>query len=295
MDRLYQTKRLFTHEDGNFFHLHKLLGFLTLLNFTYRLSHWYAHGNLGLDSSYYTLFWIGIHTMLHITSFQFHISSRRNMVYNIIWPEMRWHSMIFAYRSLLVLLLGWLYTSSNNLLIGDKIHLLRGPIVIGTMIFADMVTNHYKNDKTTMRGNPYPSYVSERFIKIHNLFYSTSQIFATMNMLFRGNDMVFLTLIPIQTAPFCMTLVKKGIIDQMSWHVLYTLAVLISYYYGACDGIHVIMFKLLVFFIVFGRFYLKLNKYLLWSFPIAYQIYVVLNHTDWYMNIIIKQNQSVCF
>ena len=263
-DSLYfnpqQLHRLVTHEDGNFFHLHKISGALVLFNFIYRSWNWYTTGTLGFDSSYSTLFWIFAHMFLHVTSFEFHLSKKRNMTYNIIWPEMRWHSMIFAYRSLFIMLSSWFDT-----------HYLRGPIVILTMIAADLVTSYYKNEKTTMRGNPYPNYVDKNFIKVHNLFYSISQIFATMNMLFRGNDLVFLALIPIQTAPFCMTLVKKGIINQMGWHFYYTVALLVNYYYAFCDGIHVNTMKIMICMVIIGRFYMGLNKYLLWMIPIIYQ------------------------
>jgi hypothetical protein len=115
-----------------------------------------------------------------------------------------------------------------------------------------------------------------------------------MNMLFRGNDLVFLALIPIQTAPFCMTLVKKGIITQMGWHIYYTAALLINYYYALCDGIHVPPFKILVAIVILGRFYAKLNKYLLWSIPVVYQLYILAYHKEWYMHIVVDQNRSSC-
>ena len=270
-----QFHRLITHEDRRFYHAHKIFGFAVLSHFIYRTWNWYVHGHLGFHNDPYLPVWLIPHFVLHLTSFEFHLSNRRNTTYNIIWPEMRWHSMFFAYRSLFVMLVHYL-----------NWQWLRGPIVFLTMIAADLVTLYYKNEKTTMRGNPYPSYVPDYFIIAHNLFYSISQIFATMNMLFRGYDLAFLALIPIQTAPFCMTLVKKGIITQMGWHIYYTLALLINYYYAMCDGIHVTPFKILVLFLIIGRFYIKANKYLLWSVPVAYHLYLLTSHRDWYMNIV---------
>jgi len=34
---------------------------------------------------------------VYVTSFQFHVPDRRNLKYNVIWAEMRWYTLIFAY------------------------------------------------------------------------------------------------------------------------------------------------------------------------------------------------------
>jgi hypothetical protein len=145
-----------------------------------------------------------------------------------------------------------------------------------TMVSADYVTNIYKNvsTSTTMRDNPYPSYISEYFIQIHNLFYSISQVFATLNIINRGYDEVFLTLVAIQTAPFCMTLVKKGILKPLGWHVYYTLALSINYYYGRINEYDdIISPKLIVFIFAVLRFRCNVNKYILWTMIINLYTY----------------------
>ena len=265
MINIKQAHRLVTHEDSKYFHLHKMFGIAVLGHFFYRLYHWgFVDDTLGFDSSIDTLKWIAVHAMLHVSSFQFVLSNRRNKVYNIIWPEMRLHSMLFAYRSLAVMTAHWCF--QNDYLTNESFNYTRWAIVLVTMALADSVTYVFKNDgSTTMRGNPYPSATPAWFIKAHNLFYSVSQVYATLNMLFSNNDLVFLSLIAIQTAPFGMTLQKKGIISQAGWHVSYTAALLINYYYAFThDDSTIPGMKLLAFAFSVYRFYFNMNKYALW-------------------------------
>lgn len=266
-----QFHRLFTHEDAHFYHAHKVLGMLILVHFMYRLGCIAFYGNSSFDNSYMTLLWIWMHMLLHISSFQFKLSPRRNHAYNIIWPEMRWHTMIFAYRTLAAMLIqyftncGYVHQSINNL--------SRIPIVLGTFLLADRTTYYFEQkgeyNKTTMRSNPYPSWVPARYIQYHNLFYSISQVLATMNILcYTDMGGLFLILIPIQMAPFFMTLVKKGITDQLGWHIYYTISLLINYMYGIFHNDHIIissnLYWILVSYVVYCRFYLKMNKYIIW-------------------------------
>lgn len=129
-----------------------------------------------------------------------------------------------------------------------------------------------------MRDNPYPEYIPKWTITLHNYFYSISQVFATMNILTcKDIDKIFLLLIPIQTAPFGMTLVKKGIIDQSGWHVYYTIALLINY----LSVPHTILIPNKLYWIlslIFSllRFKYRVNKYILWSLIISYQVFYVL-------------------
>jgi hypothetical protein len=278
-----QFHRLITHEDARFMHMHKVFGSLALLHFIYRITNWVRLTTLAFDASGWTLVWICIHAMLHASSFQFIIPNRRNKVYNIIWPEMRWHSLIFAYRSLAIMLVIWMFERG---IVGSWIMYTRGPIVMATMVAADYVTTYYKNTDTTMRNNPFPSYVPPAMIKAINTFYSLSQVAATMNMLFKGKSHAFLTLIAIQTAPFCMTLVKKGIINQGGWHVLYIAALLINLVYAKCDGLNVPNFKLMIAYFIMFRFILNGNKYMIWGSIIAYQCYMISYNHDLFMDIV---------
>lgn len=279
--KVQQVHRLNTHEDQTFFYAHKVLGILVLANFIYRGYLRIRHGSMMLEAADFP-YWLVIHAALHLTSFQFHLSTKRNRTYNIIWPEMRWHTMIFAYRSIITLTIQWL---ANEKIIPMYINdYSRGPIVLLTIIAADLVTNYYKKremlEGTTMRGNPYPAWIPKCYIPYHNLFYSVSQVLGTMNILtHREMGRIFMILIPIQTAPFCMTLVKKGVIDQFAWHFYYTAALLSNYVYGAVtsyyDPINPFWFYWTAFALFcIGRFGLNMNKYLLWGYIVAASTYM---------------------
>jgi len=279
-----QLHRLSTKEDSHYFHIHKLLGLLCLSHFIYRIAEGFTYGVLTF-TPVSTLVWIGIHASLHISSFQFVLPQKRNHVYNTIWPEMRLHTMIFAYRSIITMFC--IYLAQHHDLPVLWLNLVKGVIVMGTIISADVVTWYYKETgkvgkgDSTMRSNPYPTWVSPQFIKFNNYFYSFSQVLATMNIL-TYNDIgrIFMILIPIQTAPFCMTLVKKGIIDQLGWHVYYTIALVINFGYAIRENgprllpIHTYWPLVIIFCLL--RFKFNLNKYVLWISIIAVQIHYAI-------------------
>jgi hypothetical protein len=119
----------------------------------------------------------------------------------------------------------------------EILNYLRGIIVYLTIICADNATDYYKlklrildEKDTTMRKMPHPSYFSKKCMDNLNIFYSISQIFATMNCIFAINiDRVFIIIFPIQIAMFLMTLAKKNIITSGGWHFWYTMALLTNY------------------------------------------------------------------
>lgn len=287
----FQAHRLVTHEDGDYFHAHKTFGILGLGNFLYRMGAHAVHHTMGFSTSPWTLFFIAVHAMMHVTSFEFLIPSRRNRTYNIIWPEMRWHSLIFAYRS--IILMAFIYLSWLQIIPVSMTVFIRGPLVLLTMITADQVTEYYKraamikNDETTMRGNPYPSYVSPIISQWYNLMYSTSQVFGTMNILCRDFGSIFLVVFPIQMAPFGMTLVKKGILTQAGWHLWYSFAIFSSYWYARTmersdtDGIEWFYTSSVAFFVL-GRFVFRRSKYLLWGTIIATQMVLLRTNPMFY-------------
>ena len=254
--------KLVTREDAEIGHSHKLLGSAVLGHMFWRCFMIIKNGDSGLGTSSLTPLWMCIHALLHVTSFHFQLPIKRNRIHNIIWPEFRWHSMIFAYRSIIGVLL-------NN-------RTLRGPLVIGTMALADHVSKRYGQD-TTMRGNPYPVGTSQKFITWHNRFYSVSQFGATMAILFRGADSAFLALLPIQTAPFFMTLAKKGIINQAEWHIFYTFMLLTNWIHALFghgnDGnmVPTGLYMGMLVGISVARLYYSVNKYLIWFVIISIQ------------------------
>ena len=266
-------RKLFTLEDSRYYHAHKIMGMYCLLHYLYRLWCYGMYGSMLLEGG-------GVgpalslvpHLLLHVSSFQFHLSSKRNKSYNIIWPEMRWHSMIFAYRSIIALYVMMLVPAY-------WLPYSRSTIVMLTMVAADYATHYYKEKEmveksdSTMRGNPYPAGTPEWFRKSLNMFYSISQVFATSNILVCGMGSIFLVLIPIQTSSFLMTLERKGYISQFGWHAWYTAALLLNYMYAIIHGTEghaewfggVSLYQLTVIGFCLLRFRFNLNKYVLWS------------------------------
>lgn len=257
MVNIGQVRRLATHEDRT--HGHKILGAMVLGHIAYRVNLIIRRGDSGLLASPWTPWWMAIHALLHVSSFQFKLPSKRNMTYNIIWSEFRLHSLIFAWRSIINIMCLW-----------SGIQWFRGPLVIGTMAAADAVT-HFCGQATTMRGNPYASGTSAEFITWHNRFYSMSQFGATMAIMFRGVDSAFMALLPIQTAPFLMTLVKKGILTQTEWHIWYTLGLLSNWIHALAgtgtDGnlLSTAQYMGLFLTATVARLRFRVPKYLIWG------------------------------
>lgn len=201
--RLHNIPKLFTKED--FYHAHKVLGIFCLYHYLYRLYLFLQTGTMKFDDSPFTFFSIAAHFTLSISSMIFKIPENRIRSSPMIYPEFRLHSIVFASRSLAIMLLLYFSRKFNAVLP----HYFRGLIVLITMVLADVITNSFKDQGKTMRAMPFPDYIPNSFRDILNRFYSISQIFATAQMIFSiGLDEAFLVLFPIQIAAFLMTCVR---------------------------------------------------------------------------------------
>jgi hypothetical protein len=274
--------KLITKEDGNYFHFHKILGVLSLLHYGYRVRNLILTGSMKFDGSLFTLACIGLHTVLSGSSFIFHISNTRIRGAPMIYPEFRLHSIIFAYRSLLVMLLQWICLRYDVVF---PLY-LRGGVVILTMVLADMVTRAHKDQGTTMRAMPFPEYASTLVRDNLNLFYSVSQIFATGQVIFGVHmDEVFAVVFPIQIAALLMTCVRKSIISAAAWHNFYALSLLSNYVVSPIVGYMtpVLDYKGGGFFfpctaaVIALRFGpLGLDKYVIWTVVAVLHLYAIV-------------------
>jgi hypothetical protein len=267
--------KLFTKEDKHYYDMHKILGGISMINYAYRFYLWFNYGDMFIRNDILNISLILTHALLSGSSFIFKLSSVRIKVTPIIWPEGRLHSIIFAYRSIFIIYIFMLYWYTGY----EILNYIRGIIVYLTIVCADSVTNYYKLElkildekDTTMRRMPHPSYVSNRFMDNLNIFYSVSQIFATMNCIFAINvDRVFIILFPIQIAMFLMTLAKKNIITSGGWHLWYTMALVTNYIIPLysnhlfADNYEKIIFFSLSFLFMLFRLKYNCNKYVLWS------------------------------
>ena len=245
-------RKFFTHEDH--YNVHKLLGITSCIHFLYRFFLIYKNGHAGFNDTnlHYVVL---LHGLLSTSSLIFKIPSNRVKKQPMIYPEFRLHSILFALRSLLVMVF-----HNNNF--------VRAFIVIGTLIGADIVTFFLKKD-TTMRGMPFSDKVPIGFRKGLNTFYSVSQVMATMNTMRSPNiDSPFVILFPIQIAAFLMTCVRKGLIGADGWHILYTISLLLNYVHGLyCpvgDLWGMVKYCFIVFTFCLLRFKFNINKYILW-------------------------------
>jgi hypothetical protein len=247
---------LFTPQDtGN---IHKTLGAVALGHYMWRFGSFVVNGSMGFESGASPIMWIVLHALLSGTSLIFIIPTVRSNKSPMIWPEFRAHSILFAFRSLvgMTLVCTGLSTPATRL-----------ATVMGTLALADLTTRHYSESKTTMRDMPFPDWMTPQARSAVNLYYSVSQVFATLVVLLQPNlSRLFLVLFPIQLAAFLMTLVRKGMLSPAGWHVLYALFLGINYVYGAyaSDPVNTLMYPASVLFCLF-RFGFHVNKYVLWG------------------------------
>jgi hypothetical protein len=143
-------------------------------------------------------------------------------------------------------------------------------VVLSTIHLADRTTLYYKRieavpkNDSTMRGMPMPDSWSPITVASLNMYYSVSQVLATLGtLIIPGMETHFLILFPIQLAAFLMTCVRKGIITSTTWHVLYAGALGLNYLYWI-RSIH-LPSVVVVLIVCLARFVWKVNKYLLWG------------------------------
>lgn len=237
-------------------------------HYIYRFRQWYIHGHMLFDDSWFTLGCIMVHIGLSTSSLIFHIPNTRNRAAPMIWPEFRLHSIIFAMRSLTIIMYHW--TSMHH----NWIFSPQSSIVMLTMMLADKVTEAYPLQGSTMRVMPFPNYVTDSFKRRLNLFYSVSQVYATIEVLTRPTmSYAFMVLFPIQISALLMTCVRKSIITADGWHFWYTLSLLSTSLYSVYNTEEPMQMQtkqLLVYhgcalYFIVRRFIYKNNKYLLWT------------------------------
>lgn len=259
-----QINKLFGKREDTI-HVHKTLGFLCVIHYSYRFYEWYSLKSMRFTNDYLTFSLICMHCFLSISSLIFHIPAVRNPISPMIYPEFRAHSIIFAMRSLLIMFIHWYFLYSEI-----KGRIYRSIICIGTIIAADYATKVYKPQGSTMRSMPFPKWIPEYIKRYWNFFYSVCQVFATLECLMRYNmSHAFMVLFPIQIAAFLMTCVRKGIITSMGWHIYYTLALISTMSYSlTCinslsdNDLYLYRFFSIIF--IFLRFKCNISKYILW-------------------------------
>jgi len=268
--------RLFSNHDK--MHHHKFLGFLVLLHYMYRLGCIPVYGNMQwFHESQLTPMAILLHLTLSCSALQFHVPVKRTGLKPMIYREFLLHSILFAARALLVMVVcylqppGYLY--------------LRTATVLFMHFLADKVSEKYgAHVSKTMRGMPYSSEIPEWFKNIMYKYYAVCQFFATYGCMSGHMDAVFLTVLPIQLAAFLMTLVRKNLISCNTWHIWYAGSLALNWVYfvysayrltfvgpakktpeerAAAQLFQVIGFSTTILWGFFGRAYV--SKYVFWA------------------------------
>ena len=146
-----------------------------------------------------------------------------------------------------------------------------------TMIFADIISYLYnvegKNGKT-MRNMPFDKNISlekqEEITRMHSIM----QIGATTYMLGDINT-AFSPLLAIQLAAFLMTLVRKSIINAITWHSIYSLTLWINIFLYLNQKVEfIIIHQVMMNNYIYVFFPNRVNKYIAWSINFAlYHLY----------------------
>ena len=199
-------KALVTKEDQ--FFVHKLLAFSCLASFVWRLSLSGYDKDMGFRNyPFLTVPTIILHLGLNLSSFIFHIPSRRIKSGYRIWGEYRLHSLCFLSRALAIMLL---YHLEETLKM-EAIPILNLVIILATMALGDLASNSAgKYHSKSIRELPVPAWVK--------FFFSSMQFFGATGLLLgfpeRRYTTPFWHCIVIQGNAFLMTVRRKNLSSQ---------------------------------------------------------------------------------
>ena len=204
-------EKMITKEDA--FHVHKTLGFLVLCSYVFRLTQ-YGSADMGFATKPYLTFpTILLHLSLNLSSFEFQIPPRRIVSGYRIWPEYRFHSLVFLSRSLAIMALNYLEQVNG----WDPKYTVNFIIVIVSMMSADAGSAYFGASKS-IRQLEVPNYV--------RYFFSAMQFYATAQCMFglRRMSVHFLFVIIIQGNAFLMTVRRKNLASHNGLIAIYGIA-----------------------------------------------------------------------
>jgi len=233
-------QQLFTNHDK--YHLHKVLGFGCLFNFFLRIYWLIVYGSMYIyaDSQISVLIPVA-HLTLSLSSLIFHVPQTRLNSKIIIWKELQLHNMIFTSRSAIIMIYS-IICIRNNINMNTKYYYLyqigKLALIVSHHMLADYVTMKYNmNNKTTTRDINWEN-IPDNVQTLIKKYYAISQILAINALILTDNEKygsgtiesAFLVMFPIQLSTFLMTLVRKSIISNISWHIFYGLSLLSPFF-----------------------------------------------------------------
>jgi hypothetical protein len=134
------------------------------------------------------------------------------------------------------------------------------------MISADVISYMYKEKNgKTMRNMPFDKNIPDEKQNEITFMHSIMQIGATTYML-GSIDSAFSPLLAIQLAAFLMTLVRKSIIDAVTWHSIYSLTLWINIFLYLHEIVEfIIIHQVMMKNFIYVFFPYRINKYIGWS------------------------------
>jgi hypothetical protein len=287
---------LFTNHDK--YHLHKVLGFGCLFNFFLRIYWLVVYGSMYFYADTLTSLFIPVaHLTLSMSSLIFHVPQTRLNSKIIIWKELQLHNMVFTSRSATIMLYSVLCSRMNGAASAASAtysayayylyQLGKFALVIAHHLLADYITARYNtNDKTTTRDINWEN-ISDRTKEVMKRYYAVCQILAINALILTDNEpygsgaveSAFLIMFPIQLSTFLMTLVRKSIISNISWHIFYGLSLISPFFIilntinNRKNELEVAKVYLPILYIVF-RLQYGMNKYYLMSHVFILNTYI---------------------
>lgn len=265
-------------------HIHAICGLITVLNFLYRFYYFFQHGSFVIENDKFNLFFLGVNTLLSLSSLVFHIPSKRiKKDKPTIWKTYRLHAIIFSMRPILSTLISLIEIDTKT-----KMFLKIG-LVFTVLILADIVTWMGDPSDETIRSMPFPDYVSESTMKRIARFHSSAQFGATLQTLSMDPTINYSSILGVYEAAFTMTLVRKGKITSRSWHLWYAFVLnLVTVVHMTRTVIINSSFEQYTVFIGMLiaprlRIQYRMNKYLTWIITIMI-IYFTYEYVEHYIN-----------
>ena len=278
---------IFTNHDK--YHIHKTLGFGCLFNYFLRIYWLIAYGSMYIYTDNISSFVVPlVHLSLSLSSFIFKVPQLRINSKIIIWKELQLHNIIFTSRSALIMIYSLICLRSNIIRTSKYYYLYqfgKFTIIIMHHIFADFITAKFNvNEKTTTRDINWEN-IEDNLKLMIKKYYAICQVLAINALILTENDYdgsgvlesAFLIMFPIQLSTFLMTLVRKSIISNISWHIFYALSLLspflITINSNVKNQLEVAKIFLPILYIILRLEY-NMNKYYLMSHVFILNMYI---------------------
>jgi len=198
--------------------------------------------------------------LLSVSSLAFRIPQRRIKDGSRLWPEARWHAILFATRHLACMAVHW-YEQRHAL---SPIHSLNLMIVFVNMAAADAINSMYRQ-----RGT-HSNYVRDMDTKPWVKFlFSSVQIGGTCFCVVgqRRYSFHFLAVFVVQFSAFMMTLRRKNMMSHAAWVATYGCILLLAGVAALVDLVRYRQWRMVVLtnFSAVLRCVYGIDKYALWG------------------------------